>query len=249
MSSDKKKYVFILCPPFQGSTLIYRLIASSSNVSSFLGKATYMGEGAGFIVENLNKKERGNYIKKRWEKKHKLNFNLISDVYHKKWDLSKDILCEKSPPYIIRAKEIYEHFSKKGDVYFIIQIRDPYTTNYGKISLGEDGVLGLKKEEISYKLWDVFAKEQKENIEKFKYNSVLITYEELCDDIKGTTNKIIEKMPFLKGIKPDIITNAKGIGRLGGLKKVTSLKNKEEKTKYFKKNSELLEYFGYKIIN
>ena len=87
-----------------------------------------------------------------------------------------------------------------------------------------------------------------ENIENFKDNSVLITYEELCDDIEGTVNKIIKKMPFLKGMRPNMITNAKGTGRLGGLKKVTSLKNKEEKTKYFKKNSELLEYFGYKII-
>lgn len=243
MSSDKKKYVFILCPPFQGSTLIYRLIATSSNVSSFLGKAPYMGEGMGFTLSHIK-----DIVKNRWRKNYKLDMNLIDKLYHQKWDLKKDVLCEKSPPNIIRAKEIYEHFSKKGDVYFIVQIRDPYTTNYGKIGLGEDGVFGFKKEELSYKLWDVFAKEQKENIENFKDNLVFVTYEELCDDIEGTTNKIIEKMPFLKGMKPNMITNAKGTGRMGGLKKVTSLKHKKEKTKYFKKNSELLEYFGYKII-
>ena len=244
MDSNRKKYVFILCPPFQGSTLIYRLIATSPNTSSFLNNAPHMGEGYGFI-----NRVKPDFIKNRWKKNYKLDINLMDKLYHQKWNLKKEVLCEKSPPNIIRAKELYEHFSKKGDVYFIIQIRDPYTTNYGKINLHNGAShFNLKKEELSYKLWDVFAKEQKENIEKFKDNSVLVTYEELCDDIEGTVNKIIEKMPFLKGMRPDMITKAKGTGRLGGLKKVTSLKNKNEKTKYFKKNNNLLEYFGYKII-
>jgi len=40
----KKIYIFILCPPFQGSTIIVHLLNSSSIVSSFLDVATKSGE-------------------------------------------------------------------------------------------------------------------------------------------------------------------------------------------------------------
>ena len=32
----KRKFIFVMCPPFQGSTVIVNLLNSSPNVSTFL---------------------------------------------------------------------------------------------------------------------------------------------------------------------------------------------------------------------
>ena len=238
-----KKYLFILCPPFQGSTLIYRLMDTSPSVSTFLGKAPHMGEGQCFIA-NTDKL----YSENRWNKDYEINFQLTEKHFNRNWDMSKPVLCDKSPPNIIRADKIYDYFSKRGEVYFIIQIRDPYTTNYGSGHFGGKNTLNVTPKEISYKLWDRFAQMQKDTYEKYKDNSILITYEELCDDIHVVSNKILNKMPFIGSLGPEIIINSPGNGRLGKLKKVTSIKDGESKTEYFNDNNELLNYFNYKII-
>ena len=249
MSLLRKKYIFVLCPPYQGSTVIYRLLGTSPNVSTFLGKMDlvenvqkplWMGEGHGWI-RHYDKR----FVPNRWDPNYPLDMKLVHDIYHSHWDMDKPILCDKSPPTICRTSLFYDWFKQYGDVYFIIQMRDPYTTNYGKITkslhppLSENSCLGV--DEYSYKLWDEFALYQKNNLEKFRDVSVFISYEELCDNTNGVINKILEKMPFLESLNPGHgLFNQSNTGRFGKIKKNNTIKDEESKTKYFKENSTLL---------
>jgi hypothetical protein len=248
MDSSRKKYIFVLCPPYQGSTVIYRLLGTSPNVSTFLGKAPWMGEGFGWINHADNR-----FAPNRWDPNYPLDMKLVHDIYHNNWDTNKPVLCEKSPAMICRASLFYDWFKQYGDVYFIIQMRDPYTTNYGKIhksmhppSSSENSSLSV--DEYSYKLWDEFALYQKDNLEKFRDISVFVSYEELCDNTDGAISKILEKMPFLGSLNPkDKLFDQSNTERFGRIQKVDSITDKEEKTRYFKENSTLLKYFNYKI--
>lgn len=120
----KRTFIFVLCPPYQGSTIITALIGSSSNVSSFMHCNTPTGESQWFFREIDN-----NYIKNRWHPDYKINMNLVHEVFKNYLDDNKQIWLEKSPPIICRAKKYEDYFSKFGDVHFIISIRNPYATN------------------------------------------------------------------------------------------------------------------------
>lgn len=224
------KFIFIMCPPFQGSTLLYRLIDSSPNVSTLLGKSPWAGE-AQYIYKDIDP----NYWDNRNNKDYDLDMDMVWDVCSSNWDMSKPVLCEKSPQHIYRADKIYDYFSKKGEVYFMTQIRDPYHTNYSKPWIENPP---LK--------WDRHA-EQIKHIED-KYSDIIVksTYETLCDDFYGTADRILEKFPFLGSLNPDSIVNGTGEGRFGKLKKVSVIHNVDGNNEYFKDNHYYLDHFNYK---
>ena len=63
-----KKYVFILSPPYQGSTVLLNLISSSNNVSSFLKSPKIKnknGEGQMLMDDE--------FIENRWDPNYKIS--------------------------------------------------------------------------------------------------------------------------------------------------------------------------------
>ena len=56
-------YIFVLCPPFQGSTIITKLLDSSEFTSSFIDTSDWAGEGQKFINDPLY--EENKWIKTR----------------------------------------------------------------------------------------------------------------------------------------------------------------------------------------
>ena len=67
-----KKYLFILCPPFCGSTLLYKILHTSPNISTLAGNGNWAGEGTW-----LYSKENNKYINNRWNP----NYNIpIKDL-------------------------------------------------------------------------------------------------------------------------------------------------------------------------
>lgn len=226
--NTKRKYVFVLCPPFQGSTPLFCLLNSSKNISTFIDKVD-LGEG-----QDLFEKEMKDYIKNRWNPDYNINMDLFSKIYHSNWDLTKKILADKSPPHICRAKKIEEEFSKFGEVYFVVSIRNPYSTN------------GYSASE-----WIKYAKYQKYNIENLK-NVIVTNYEELCNNTDKFIEKIKNKIPELNDIKNiDTETNwTWGNDRSMKInnKNVNRILNMEIKNKILKNEQELLNYFGYSLI-
>lgn len=224
----KRKYIFILCPPYQGSTIIVNLLNSSNNVSTLLDCGTWAGES-----QWLYKKHGDKYFERnRWDPNYKLNMKLVHKVFNTYFDKDKEIWIEKSPSSICRAKMFQDYFSKLGDVYFIISIRNPYSTR----RYGADR-------------WIKFAQYQKYNLENLN-NVISISYEECCNDLEKVISQITNKIPELG----KIINNSHQTIQSERLQfihsnKVNRVIDKDGKNKILKKNIDLLEYFGYNIID
>jgi hypothetical protein len=98
---------------------------------------------------------------------------------------------------------------------------------------------------------------QKKNKE-FEINSLFITYEELCDNKEEVIGKIKLFIPELGDLDSDLEFSAHNF-KTDGKMKVQNLNNEKIKklsknqlaliNSYFKKEVELLNYFGYSIIN
>eukprot|EP01084_Bolivina_argentea_P104986 187945_1 len=191
-------FIFVLVPAYQGSTILYELIASSDKASSFLGQC-WVGEGQWFL-----NKEIKDFAQNKWNPNYRLNMTNVKEIFDAHWDLSKNIFVEKSPPNIVRAKMFEEYFSNFGRVYinmyFVISMRSPYSTNY----------TGSR--------WVKFAGYQKTNIETLN-NTIVTSYEELCRNQTLTSTKILNAIPELGKLH----FKSRGNGRHG---KISNLKTK-----------------------
>lgn len=109
-------YLFVLCPPYSGSTLLWKLLSTSKSVSSLPGEGQFLPE-----LESLMRD-------KQWDPEQKRPWPEIRRVWESYWDMSKPVLLEKSPPNIIRARELVVHFHPAR---FIVMVRNPYAQSEG----------------------------------------------------------------------------------------------------------------------
>lgn len=103
-------YLFILSPPYSGSTVLWRLLQTSSQVSALPDEGQKLPE------------LRSMMRNKPWDVNTVFDWNVISRTWHGYWDCSKSILLEKSPPHLCRADIIARHFQPAK---FILLLRDP----------------------------------------------------------------------------------------------------------------------------
>lgn len=218
-------YIFILSPPFQGSTVLYKILHSSPKTTTLIGNKNWAGEGQWLLPVKL-------YRKNRWNPNFNLNMDIVKRTYDKHWDLTKEICVEKSPPIVCRAKMYEDYFSKFGKVYFIVNIRSPYATK------------------DNAKSWVRKAIYQKYNIENLK-NVLYIKYEELVSNKNDAKQKILDFIPELEDINMDI-SKVQGI-KTNRNQKITDkfadrVINKKGKNKILKNNKDIMDYFGYEFI-
>lgn len=111
------KYLFILSPPYCGSTLLNEIISTSDNVSVNNRYGTREGQTLPSVrkimFEGIN----------RWNPEIEFDWNFIKMEWMKYWDLSKPILLDKSPANIVRAQAVSRAFDPS---FFIIFYRNPY---------------------------------------------------------------------------------------------------------------------------
>ena len=228
-----KSYIFVLVPPRQGSTVLYELIASSNQTTSFLSEPIWQGEG-----QTLFKKSSGidtkEYWRNRWDPEYPLNMTAVKQCYDEHWDLRKNIFVEKSPPIISRAKMYQDYFSQFGCVYFVISIRNPYGMREG----------------LNMSPWIEYAEFQRKNIQTLS-NVVITDYAELCNNVSQVSNKIIEAIPQLECLS---IANSVKKGHdphhTHGIvlqDKANRMINVENRTKALNKSEELMNFFGFQL--
>ena len=240
-SCKNHKFLFILCGPYCGSTLLNQIISSSSNVSC--------NNKLGVREEQLLPGVKHFMFKKdRWLKETKYNWEEIKKTWLKYWDHSKIILLDKSAPNLMRANEIKETFTNS---YFIIMVRNPYAQAEGIIRRNNASA------EYAAKFALDCLKYQKANIES-KYRSIWFSYEDLCDN----STMIFEKMTtFLAEIADiDIYSKFKAhnfktkdkmsIQNLNA-EKISRLTETQIQTinSFFIKEKEVLEFFNYSILS
>lgn len=239
----KKKehhYLFILCPPFCGSTLLNEIISTSHYVSCNNNIGTREGQTLPELREIM--------FNDRWVKNKELPWEKIKKIWRKYWNLSKPILLEKSTTNIMRLEKIKHYFKPTS---FICMVRNPYAQC--------ESIIRRNNKTIRYAAEFTLEclRYQKKNIEKS--NTILfITYEELCDNTDIVANKIISFLPEIKNIKINNTFRSHNF-KLKRKMKIENLntekikklsKNQiDEINNYFSKEQDLLDFFNYSIIN
>lgn len=180
-------YLFILSPPYCGSTLINELISTSSKVSTNNDKYTREGQ-------RLPKVESVMFGADRWDDDTRYDWEFIKREWKKYWDVTKPILLEKSPPNIIRAEEIAKHFSP---VYFLCFNRNPYAHCESLMRRSKN--LARPEDAAEFAVRCLYY--QQKNL-KVLDNVLHISYEELSEFPEETTKKIEAFVPGLEQINP-----------------------------------------------
>ena len=234
------KFLFILTPPYCGSTLLNQILSTSNNLSC----NNPLGNREGMLLPEV----RHIMLYNRWDNDSFYPWEKIKNIWMKYWDHSKEILMDKSPPNIIRVKEIKKVFK---DIYLLAMVRNPYAHVQSIMTRNKTSV----ENAIEFTL--KCLRYQKENRESEK-NILFLTYEDLCNNTEGSIEKIHEFLPNLGALKIDIKFTAHNFKNKGKMKiknlnneKINRLSTEQIKiiNSYFSKEEELLSYFGYSIIN
>lgn len=168
-------YLFVLCPPYSGSTVLWKLLSTSENVSSLPLEGQFLPE--------LKKLMRD----KPWDASHTLPWPEIKRVWESYWDRNKPVLLEKSPPNLIRTKDILAHFQP---VKFIIMVRNPYAQCEGLIRRNNWKVTRAANFSM------MCLRTQLENARELDDAQVL-TYESLVQDPAQACEQLATFMPAL----------------------------------------------------
>ena len=124
---------------------------------------------------------------KPWDRDHVLPWPQIKAVWETYWDTKKPVLLEKSPPNIIRTREILANFKP---VKFIVMVRNPYAHSEGL----------MRRNNMSAKRAANFSimclRTQLNNARELD-NALVLTYESLVLGPAKVTQKITNFMPQL----------------------------------------------------
>lgn len=239
--SISNKYLFILSPPFCGSTLLSEVLSTSNSVST--NNTRFQREG-----QKLPKVREIMFTDLRWDENVDYDWIYIKKEWRKYWDITKPILLQKSPSNLVRAKSIENHFTPS---YFIIWVRNPYAHC--------ESLLRREKRKYSSKTAAEFAVKclyyQKENAESLK-NVFLTSYENLVFDPLQFADKIQSFLPDLG--KVETSQEFKAHNFKNRKMKINNL-NREKISKLtpdqlqdinlvFRKNIDILKYFNYSLI-
>lgn len=168
-------YLFILCPPYSGSTLLWRLVATSTRASILPTEGQFLPE------------VRDEMRAAAWEPDHDVSWPRIKTVWDGYWDHAKPVLVEKSPPNAARAREIVEHFDP---VAFLVMVRNPYAHVEGLMR--RNGWHAARAAAFAAMTLDV----QTDNARTLP-DAVHFTYEELAADPAGVLGRVRELLPVL----------------------------------------------------
>jgi hypothetical protein len=179
------KHLFILCPPASGSTLLWKLITTSPQVSAF------RLEGQALAKSQL-------FTRDRWNAQKPIDWEKVKETWRAAWDLSKPVLLEKSPPHLVRAGQLAAHFPNS---YFIVMVRDPYA-----FCEGVKRRWGSRKSFLSgftyfnlARFWAICARYQIAN-QKNLENTLFLSYEELTGRPAETARRLLAFVPELKNL-------------------------------------------------
>jgi len=189
-------YLFVLSPPYCGSTVLWELLKTSPHVSALPGEGSRLPAVKGILSVG------------KWKPEQSYPWATIKEEWLKVWDLNRPILLEKSPRHFLRAKEIERVFTPS---HFILIMRDPYALCEGfarrhnrRLRLFRDFREILPPEgngrkdamRFSAGLWVRFAKQQMKNIQELE-RVLHFTYEELTGRTPEIVSRITAFLPAL----------------------------------------------------
>lgn len=229
-------YLFVLYPPYSGSTVLWKLLSTSDNVSAFPSEGQFLPELKDIMRESP------------WRRDHQLPWEKIKAVWERYWDHDKAVLLEKSPPNLIRTAEIVEHFQP---VKFVIMVRNPYAHAEGLMR--RNGWPPQRAANFSC----MCLRTQWENSQQLQ-DKLMLTYEQLVADPAGASQRMAAFLPPLSDMDASASFEVHSVdGTVDrpitdlNAKKIASLDAATiaELNEYFEPNRETLAAWGYDLID
>ena len=234
------QFLFILSPPYAGSTMLNQLISSSGNVSCNNNLGTREGQLLPGVRNFMFQKDR-------WDEKVQYPWEKVKKIWLKYWDFSKPIFLDKSIPNIMRVDEIEKVFSP---IQYMCMVRNPYAQVEGLMRRNKQDAKSAA--EFAIKCLYYQSKNRK------RENILFFTYEQLCDNGEEISQRMIKFMPELSDLDMNIDLTSHNFKTKGKMKIVNLNDEKIAKisetdfeiiNSIFEKDKDLLKEFGYKIIN
>ena len=238
---EKHIFLFILTPPFCGSTLLNQILSTSNNLSC----NNHLGVREGQLLPELKDMM---FYNKGWHNDVNYDWPFIKKTWMKYWDQRKAILMDKSNTNIMRVAKIKEVFD---NAIFLAMVRNPYAHAEG--IMRRNGATPEYAANFAIKC----LRYQKENKLSEKENILFISYENLCDSTEQVIKNINSFIPELGKVNTELEFSAHNFKTEGKMKiqnlndeKIKKLSKKDIGVinTYFKKEEELLQFFGYSII-
>lgn len=172
-------YVFLLCPPYTGSTLLWKLLGTSPQVSTFETEGQFVPE----VTEVMRQDP--------WNPDFHMPWPRIKQVWDRHWDPEKKFRVEKSPPNILRANAIEKHFQP---CRFILLVRDPYAHT--------EGIMRRRQWDIrkSAEFARYCLRVQMQNAQNLTH-ALTLTYETMVQAPADTAQKLSAFLPGLGQLK------------------------------------------------
>lgn len=181
-------YLFVLCSHSSGSTALWRLLQTSPQVSSLPAEGQHIAAVQPWMRQAP------------WNEAYQPPWPAVKAEWHKFWDSNKPILLEKSPPNLVRAAAIQEHFRPAA---FVVMVRDPYAFCEGTKRRGRAGI-GYRPPATYRAIAEGWAREsrlQMKNIAQLN-QATWLTYEKLSDDPAASASQLLQFLPQLERLDP-----------------------------------------------
>ena len=233
------QFLFILSPPYCGSTMLNQLLSSSKNVSC----NNNLGTREGQLLPGVN---HFMFQKDRWDPKVNYPWEEVKKVWMRYWDFSKPIFLDKSIPNIMRVNEIESVFSP---IKYICMVRNPYAQ--------VEGIMRRNKQDSKSAAEFAIMCLHYQRKNKARHNALFFSYEELCEKGEVILKKIVEFVPELNDIDANIEFTSHNFKSEGKMKMINLNEEKISKisdndleiiNSVFVKEEELLNLFNYKIL-
>ena len=238
--NNEYQFLFILSPPYAGSTMLNQLISSSDNVSCNNNLGTREGQLLPAVKKFM-------FQKNRWNENVQYPWEEVRKTWLRYWDYSKPVFLDKSIPNIMRVDEIEKVFSP---IKYMCMVRNPYAQVEGLMRRNKQDAKSAA--EFAIKCLYYQSKNRK------RENILFFTYEQLCDNRQEVSRKMIEFIPELADLDMNIDLTSHNFKKKGKMKMANLNDEKIAKisetdfeiiNSIFEKDKDLLKEFGYKIIN
>ncbi len=246
-ADDEPHFLFIITPPFTGSTALAKFINTSCR-TMFLEKN---GEGHWLIpgmcgLDRMNPKMAVNYnsVKAVWMHRYQSVNRLVGTI---------DVVIEKSPPNIVRMEKISSLFKNSS---FLANNRDPYATcssilyrQYLEKTHSRD-VRNAALREIA-SLWIERGARVRDLVEKF--DIPMTTYERFCESPLAVVRTLGLPERVKESIDMEANFRVKDYPQQGiqnqNARQLDRLDSDDIKTigSVLREHTGLLDYFGYEL--
>lgn len=177
--------LFLFVPPYWGSTALLSLIASSPRATTLCEAGTANCEGTWLLIKAglMQEGTRWDPELPDWSEA----FRLFSSI----WEEGKQVRVEKSPPNIAKVAELVKYFAKRKDeVAFLVMTRSPCFTTRGT--------------DMDWRKYALILAEALDVLKVSGSKHKVVRYEDLLFDPYGTASEILDFLPSLEALDPNL---------------------------------------------